>query len=149
MFKIRYLSCIMMLSFLMPPVFADEMTANTEKNPPTATSSAKSAEKHEATNTSDDAMDVTALEGLELDDEAKAMALEVQKLQLEVQKLELLHKKSLMDMQAAREKLTLENDMQQAEETKLQAKLTTAKARLELENTPYRAAEANSCATQC
>jgi len=134
MFKIRYLSCIMMLSFLMPPVFADEMTANTEKNPPTATSSAKSAEKHEATNTSDDAMDVTALEGLELDDEAKAMALEVQKLQLEVQKLELLHKKSLMDMQAAREKLTLENDMQQAEETKLQAKLTTAKARLELEN---------------
>lgn len=124
-----------MLSFLMPPVFADEMTANTEKNPPTATSSAKSAEKHEATNTSDDAMDVTALEGLELDDEAKAMALEVQKLQLEVQKLELLHKKSLMDMQAAREKLTLENDMQQAEETKLQAKLTTAKARLELENT--------------
>jgi ATP-dependent Clp protease protease subunit len=40
-----------------------------------------------------------------------------------------------MDMQAAREKLTLENDMQQAEETKLQAKLTTAKARLELENT--------------
>ena len=125
----------MMLSFLMPPVFADEMTANTEKNPPTATTSAKSAEKHEATNTSDDAMDVTALEGLELDDEAKAMALEVQKLQLEVTKLELLHKKNLMDMQAAREKLTLENEMQQAEETKLQAKLTTAKARLELENT--------------
>jgi len=125
----------MMLSFLMPPIFADEMTANTEKNPPTATTSAKSAEKHEATNTSDDAMDVTALEGLELDDEAKAMALEVQKLQLEVTKLELLHKKNLMDMQAAREKLTLENEMQQAEETKLQAKLTTAKARLELENT--------------
>jgi ATP-dependent Clp protease protease subunit len=126
----------MMLSFLMPPVFADEMTANTEKNPPTATSSAKSAEKHNAaeTDTSDDVMDVTALEGLELDDEAKAMALEVQKLQLEVTKLELLHKKNLMDMQAAREKLTLENEMQQAEETKLQAKLTTAKARLELEN---------------
>jgi len=126
----------MMLSFLMPPVFADEMTANTEKNPPTATTSAKSVEKHNAVETdTSDAMDVTALEGLELDDEAKAMALEVQKLQLEVTKLELLHKKNLMDMQAAREKLTLENEMQQAEETKLQAKLTTAKARLELENT--------------
>jgi len=128
MFKIRYLSCIIVLSLLMPPIFADEMTANAEKNSSTP---AKGAEKH---NTAEEINTSDTMEGLELDEEAKAMALEVQKLQLEVTKLELLQKKNLFDIQTARDKLALENEMQQAEETKLQAKLSTAKARLELEN---------------
>ncbi|MEZ5671142.1 MAG: ATP-dependent Clp protease proteolytic subunit [Thiotrichaceae bacterium] len=69
-----------------------------------------------------------------MDAETKAMMTEVQKLQLEITKLELLQKKSMLDLQMAHDKAVLENELQQAEEAKFQAKLSAAKTRLELEN---------------
>jgi len=135
----RYLlSCMTVLLLLTQPVLADE-GAVTDKNPslaatPAKTAEAKNPEEHSSALDTTDAMAMDTGE-LPMDEETKAAMIEVRKLQLELTKLELLQKKSLLDLQAAHDKLALENEMQQAEETKLQAKLSTAKARLELENT--------------
>lgn len=135
MFKIRYLSCIIALLLATSPLLAEETAGTSQKAGKNATA-AKSAEKHEAAATA--AVEPTAApvnpNELPLDEETKAAMLEVQKLQLEITKLELLQKKNLLDLQVAHDKLVLENEMQQAEESKLQAKLSSAKSRLELEN---------------
>lgn len=135
MFKIRYLSYIIALLLSAPPLLAEEAASTTAKTPAQAASknsaANKSAEKHEATTAETPAVNPNELP---MDEETKAAMLEVQKLQLEVTKLELVQKKNLLDLQVAHDKLVLENEMQQAEENKLQAKLTAAKSRLELEN---------------
>lgn len=130
-----------MLLLSTPPLLAEETAATSPKATAAAskTATGKNVEKHEitqATPAETPALNAAAVNPNEfpMDEETKAAMLEVQKLQLEITKLELLQKKNLLDLQVAHDKLVLENEMQQAEESKLQAKLTAAKSRLELEN---------------
>lgn len=139
MFKTRYLSCFIALLLSTSPLFSEETTPAAAKTPAqVAKNAAKNTEKHETTSPSSMTAETATAPAnpneLPMDEETKAAMIEVQKLQLEVTKLELLQKKNLLDLQMAHDKLVLENEMQQAEESKLQAKLNAAKSRLELEN---------------
>lgn len=139
MLNIKYLGCILAL-LLAHTVLADESVVNAEKDTPDVTATLAtpekdgektSPEKHSAAESSEDDVDTSELP---MDEETKAAMLELRKLQLEISKLELLQKKSIHDLQSAHDKAVLENETQQAEEAKLQTKLSAAKTRLELEN---------------
>lgn len=134
MSKTKYLSYLLAVFLAHQSCFA-EATKN-ESNSDNVTDKSKEKTSVTVTNTvTEDDSNSIDLSELPLDEETKAVMLEVRTLQLEIERLELQHKKSMLDLQAARDKLVMENELQAAEETKLQAKLNETKTRLELENT--------------